>query len=105
MLHFLALLLRLALGGAGILLIYASFSRETEEGHVQSLLEEWWLRIDEMKKQAISRHLAFMKVLASVMTRLLDRLFGVRLLSVQSLGVSACYSFVWTGIALILLSR
>ena len=84
----------------GVLLVYASFSYEDEEGKIQSRLEEWWIRIDDFKRQALSSHIAFMKVLASLLAGFLDRLFGVRLFSLQSLGVSICYSTFWIGIFL-----
>jgi hypothetical protein len=90
------------LGGLGVLLVYASFSYEDEEGKIQSRLEEWWIRIDDFKRQALSSHIAFMKVLASVLTSFLDRLFGVRLFSLQSFGVSMCYSIFWLGIFLMI---
>jgi hypothetical protein len=103
--YFSGLALRFVLGSAGVLLIYASMSYETEDGIIQSRLEEWWLRIDDLRQQAISRHLAFIKVIASVTTGVLDRLFGVRMFSVQSLGVSACYSVVCIGVAISLYLR
>ena len=36
----------------------ASFSYEDEEGKIQSRLEEWWIRIDDFKRQALSSHVA-----------------------------------------------
>ncbi len=105
MLHYLGLVLWISLGSAGVLLLYASLSYETEDGKIQSLLEEWWVRIDDFRQGAISFHVAFMKVIASVMTRFMDRLFGNRMLSLQSFGVSACYSIVWIGLAILILSK
>lgn len=94
-----------AVGLAGILLVYAALSYETEGGKIQSVLEDWWLRIDDFRQQAISSHIAFMKVLASVMTRFMNKLFGARMFSLQSIGVAPCYSVVWIGLALLMLSR
>jgi hypothetical protein len=105
MLDALSIVLRIIGGCAGILLIYASFSYEREDGRIQSLLEEWWIRIDDFRHQAISFHVAFMKVIAAVLTSFLDRLFGTRLVSFRSFGVSICYSLVCVGTTVIILSR
>jgi hypothetical protein len=75
----------------GILVFYASLSYETEDGKIQNLLEEWWIKVDDYKKQAISKHTAFIKALASLVTNIFDRVFGTRIYSVESLGVSICY--------------
>jgi hypothetical protein len=104
-LRYLILTFWTAVGLAGILLVYAALSYETEDGKIQSVLEDWWLRIDDFRQQAISSHIAFMKVLASVMTRFMNKLFGARMFSLQSIGVAACYSVVWIGLALLMLSR
>ncbi|MEK6408683.1 MAG: hypothetical protein AABN34_17285 [Acidobacteriota bacterium] len=72
---------------------------------MQSRLEEWWIRIDDFRHKAMSSHIAFMKVLASVLTNFFNRFFGPRVLSQQSIGVSLCYSIVWIGIGLLMLRR
>jgi hypothetical protein len=105
MLHTLNSILWWSIGVAGVLLIYASLSYETEDGKIQNLLELWWVRVDDFRQQALSRHVAFMKMLASVMTTIFDRLFGVRIFSVQAVGVSICYSFICTGVLSLILRR
>src|SRR2546421_3632508 len=97
MLHTLNLIFWWSIGAAGVLLVYASFSCETENGTIQSLLELWWIKVDDYQKLSLSRHVAFIKMLATVVTAIFDRLFGVRIFSVQAFGVSICYSFVCTG--------
>lgn len=92
--HFLTLILQWSSAILGVLLIYASLSYETEDGKIQNLLELWWIKVDDLKKQALSWHLAFIKALASVVTSIFDRLFGGRIYSIESLGVSICYSDV-----------
>lgn len=62
MLHFLELVLRVALCSAGILLIYASLAYETEDGKIQSLLEEWWVRVDDLRQQALVWHIAILRL-------------------------------------------
>ncbi|MGH9967800.1 MAG: hypothetical protein ACREBG_08170 [Pyrinomonadaceae bacterium] len=89
----------------GVLLFYASLSYETEGGKIQNLLEEWWIKVDDFKKQAISKHIAFIKALASLVTNIFDRVFGTRIYSVESLGISICYSDVCLGLLSILLSK
>ncbi len=50
MLHTLDLIFWWSIGAAGVLLIYASLSYETEDGRIQSLLELWWIKVDDYKK-------------------------------------------------------
>src|SRR6266404_2675641 len=89
----------------GVLLFYASLSYETEDGRIQNLLEEWWIKVDDYKKQAISEHTAFIKALASLVTNIFVKVFGTRIYSVESLGVSICYSDVCLGLLSVLLSK
>jgi len=63
----------------GVLLFYASLSYETEDGKIQNLLEEWWIKVDDYKKLAISKHTAFIKALASLVTSIFDGTFGTRI--------------------------
>jgi len=53
-----------AIGVLGVLLIYLSFSYETEDGKIQNRLEEWWIRVSDYRNQLLSRHVAFIKMLA-----------------------------------------
>lgn len=64
----------------------------SEEGTVQSKFEDFWIRVDDYQQRALSRHTAFMAEVAQLETRLLDRVFGHKLFSFQSVGVSACLS-------------
>ena len=80
-----------ALGG--LVLIYAAFFLyENEQGNVQSVLEDLWLRIEEHKEIFLSRHAAFMREVARLTNVGFDRLFGKKLFSWQSFAVSSCYS-------------
>lgn len=77
----------------GLLLIYcAVFLHEDEEGRIQNLIEEWWIKVDDNRKQAISRSASFIKVAAGIADRSLSRLFGQRLFSARVVCVSICYS-------------
>ena len=95
--------LRSGLFTAGVLLFYASLSYETEEGKIQNLLEEWWIKVDDYKRQALSKHIAFLKTLAAVSTRILDQLFGPSLISLQAIGVSLCLCSVCIGVMALIL--
>jgi len=101
----LTLSVRFGLLAGGILLFYASLSYETEEGKIQNLLEEWWIKVDDYQRQVLSKHIAFLKTLASVSTRLLDELFGPSLISVQSIGVSLCLCSVCIGVMSLIVER
>jgi len=63
-----------------------------EEGKIQSKFEDFWIRVDDFQNLALSRHAAFMTQVAKVETRLLDRVFGQKLVSGQSLGISFSFS-------------
>ena len=50
---------------SGLLCIYlATFLYETQEGKVQNLLEDLWVRIEDLKLAALSRQTAFVRVVA-----------------------------------------
>ncbi len=101
----LTFILRTGLFSAGVLLFYASLSNETEEGKIQNLLEEWWIKVDDYQRQALSKHIAFLKLLGSVSTRVFDQLFGPSLLSVQAIGVSLCLCSVCIGVLSLIIGR
>lgn len=101
----LTFILRSGLFSAGLLLFYASLSYETEEGKIQNLLEEWWIKVDDYRQQALSKHIAFLKMLALVSTRILDQLFGPSLLSLQAVGVSLCLCSVCLGVLALIMGR
>ncbi|MFZ0819576.1 MAG: hypothetical protein WAM91_05870 [Candidatus Acidiferrales bacterium] len=93
MIAFLYHLSRLVAGCQGALLIYAGlFLKEDEERKVQNLLVKAWSLIDDAEKAAISSQTAFMRTVAQLTTRALQRVFGEKLFSVRSLGVSVCLS-------------
>jgi hypothetical protein len=63
-----------------------------EEGKIQSKFEDFWIRVDDFQNLALTHHAAFMTGVANLETRFLDRVFGKRLISIQALGVSFCFS-------------
>jgi hypothetical protein len=63
-----------------------------EEGKIQSKFEDFWVKVDDFKNLALTRHAAFMTQVAKLETRLLNRVFGQKLISGQALGVSFCFS-------------
>jgi hypothetical protein len=63
-----------------------------QEGKIQSKFEDFWVRVDDFKNLALTRHAAFMTQVAKLETRLLDALFGHKLVSVRSIAVSICCS-------------
>jgi hypothetical protein len=80
---------------SGLLLLYAGlFLYEDEEGQVQSVLEKWWVQIDDTRQHALSRHTKFLNVVGFVATRLLDRVLGPRTLSLRGVTVVGCLSLM-----------
>lgn len=92
-------------GGIGFILLYmAWFLYESEEQTIQSRLEEWWIRFDELRSKVVSRQAAFLKVLAEKGISVLNLLFGESLGSGRALLVlfplAACSPLVWaTGLS------
>jgi hypothetical protein len=64
-----------------------------EEGKIQSKFEDFWVRADDYQRMALSRHAAFMTQVAKLESAFLDRVFGPKLFSPQSIVVS-CWSSV-----------
>lgn len=97
------LLLRgVALGGGLVACYGALFLYENEERLVQNVLEGWWIRIADLRRDLMSRHAAFVLGTASLTRTLLDRVFGLRLFSVRSFAVSVCLSY--SSLALLMMS-
>jgi hypothetical protein len=78
---------------AGLALLYiALFLTEPEEESIQNRLEDWWLTIKERQEKSHSKLTVFMREIARLSSDGLDRVFGKKLISTQSIVVSACYS-------------
>ncbi|MFI5070333.1 MAG: hypothetical protein ACHP8A_05535 [Terriglobales bacterium] len=69
-----------------------------EEGRIQSKLEDFWIRVDDFKNLALSRHAAFMTGVAKFETRFLDRVFGEKLFSIRAATVSLGCSITSLGV-------
>ncbi|HSE18955.1 MAG TPA: hypothetical protein VLB46_17985 [Pyrinomonadaceae bacterium] len=76
-----------------ILICSATLLYEDQERKLQSKLEELWIRIRDREERSISVHVAFMQVVADVTNSALNRILGRELVSLQSVGVSLCYSY------------
>jgi hypothetical protein len=77
----------------GSLSMYAGlFLYEDEEGRCQNRIEKWSVTVRNRGISARSVAAAFMAGVASLTTRAFDRVFGAKLLSFRSLGVSVCFS-------------
>lgn len=84
---------RVILGGTGVLLIYvALFLYEEEEGRLENRLEQWWQRIRRLHSAAISKEIAFLRVVIQLTSNGLNQLFGKRLLGLQAVTASVSYS-------------
>ena len=75
----------LIIGSSGLLY-------ETEEGRIQNKLESLWIRLSDAQSVALSKQAIFIRVVADLTNWFFDRLFGAKLVSLQSVGVSACFS-------------
>jgi hypothetical protein len=93
------LVLRIASVISGTLLVLIStFLYEPEEGLIQNKLEEWWVALSDAEPRALNKHTAFLAAVADFASRVFDQLFGKKLLSIRSVGVSACFSLASLGL-------
>jgi hypothetical protein len=89
---FTLLFLRIVAAALGILCLSISiFLYENQEGRIQSRLETLWIKIDDLQKATISKHLGFVRVISEAMLSIVNRIFGEIAFSLQSVCVSACY--------------
>lgn len=65
-----------------------------QEGMIQSKFEDFWIRVHDYQKLALSKHAAFITQIAKLETEFLDRIFGQRIVSVQAVVVSSCCSLL-----------
>jgi hypothetical protein len=88
----------------GLLLIYAAFLYEDEQGKIQSVMEDTWARVNDLRAKALGWHTAFIRAISEKITAGFDKVFGKKLFSLQSLTVSICYAVAWFWLAIIILS-
>jgi hypothetical protein len=86
------------------LIVVRLFLYESDQGRIESKIQDVWIRIDDLKPQVISRHVSFMRTMADLVGRGLDKIFGQPLLSIQMLVVSICYAIATALMSLQLLA-
>jgi hypothetical protein len=80
---------------AGALLCYgATVLREDNEAKVRNILEDWWIRIDDLKRVAVYRHSALSRAAAEFAGTVLDRIFGKKIISLRAVAVAGCLSLI-----------
>lgn len=77
----------------------ATMLYQSEHDKIQTAFEAFWIRLDDYKKPALSRHAAFMTQVARLESRLLDTIFGEKLISIHAFAVSACFAAGSLGLA------
>jgi hypothetical protein len=86
-------LLRILVFSAGIAALYAGILLyPDEQGGAQNQLEEWWVIFDDQQKVALSKAALFMRAMVTLTGRLLDGIFGRKLISLRALTVLAYLS-------------
>lgn len=83
---------------AGVAVWYLITLRKSEEGKIEDYLQRVWNRVSQLRQRALSRHLAFINATAAAITSLFDRLFGLSILSLQSIGVSISLALFFTNL-------
>ncbi len=104
--YYLVLILRILCVATGAFLVCSRiFMFERTQGLIQNRIEDLWIRVDDYQRTALSKHVAFMKVVSGALSTILDRNFGKRLVSLPSLIVSVCYAVATFFLAILLLMR
>jgi hypothetical protein len=78
--------------GGGLLVYTVVTMFPDEEGILQNRIENLWVAIDDKQKSAVGRATFLFNRIASYVTRIYNRILGVRLVSVQMVGVSSASS-------------
>ncbi|MFM0484196.1 hypothetical protein PQQ81_26960 [Paraburkholderia strydomiana] len=96
----------LALGVSLVLFYVAWCVYEDEEKVLQSKIETWWLKFDDLRERMVTRHVAFVGVVSEKTKAVLDRVFRGPLLSTDSVATAGtlCIASFWffiTGFAVI----
>jgi hypothetical protein len=84
----------LAVLGAAVCFYMALFLYKDERDHLQNYLEDWWVKLHDKQKEAMSKHTAFMQIVAEMSSRAFDRVFGKKYFSTRAIVVSICISTV-----------
>ncbi|MDM0113931.1 hypothetical protein QTI66_17380 [Variovorax sp. J22R133] len=86
----------LAFALAAIIFYFAWFTYEDEEKRIQSVVEDWWIRVDELGNQLRSRQTALLRFAAQGATHILDNVFGPNIWSLQGYFAAVKVIF-WAG--------
>jgi hypothetical protein len=93
MLAVLKVAFRIAMFFGGGLLVYTVVTMfPNEEGKLQNRIKNLWIAIDDKQRSAVGRATTLFNRIASYVTRVYNRILGVRLISVQMVGVSSASS-------------
>jgi hypothetical protein len=96
-------LLHVIVGLTGLLLFYIGlFLNETEEGQLQSRLEDLWIRVDDLQSQAISRQAALLQQVSKLTSEALVWLFGQKLFSIKRLASCFCFALASNALSIVL---
>src|SRR5262249_28085373 len=75
-----------------LLIMYGIFAVPGDQKKFESYLVHWWVWIEEKREAGLKWQTAFLQVVAAVVTRGFDRLFGHRLLSTRAVVASITLS-------------
>jgi hypothetical protein len=81
-------------GAVGFYLLYLTYTmRESAEGIWLNRIEEMWMQIDDRRLNIANTTRELFGRIADKVTRLLDFIFGTKVISFRAIGVSGCFSF------------
>ena len=75
-----------------MLMCLALFLYEDQEQNIQSMLENLWVKINDLQKRNISRHTAFTRTVTTHIEYYFTRIFWDKPLSLRSFCVSVCFT-------------
>ena len=87
-------IVRLLTAAVGLGVVYiAAFTYEGTDRRIQNWLEDLWLRLAYDSGTPVGVAKRLVRVVLSLMEKIIDRLFGPRQVSIRTLSVALCYAY------------
>jgi hypothetical protein len=104
--HYTLLALKILCFLTGVFIICVRlFLYESEQGKIESKIQDLWNSVREFHPTALSRHVSFMNFIAGSVDKVLNNIFGTRVVSLEAMAVSVCYSIASVFLVLLVLQK
>lgn len=102
-LHEHSFMYRLPLLVGSVMFLFTGFLYENEEGKIQNRLEGWWCKLDDAANSSLNINFRIIQGFARRAQAHIERLFGKKLISTQSIGVSICWGMISAKMTVVIL--